>query len=217
MVELSDVEIRVLGCLMEKQVTTPDLYPLTVNALIAACNQSTNRNPVVRYVESDVVDALTLLRNVKLTRIVYSPSNRAPKHRHVADEVLMLDPAEQAVLCVLMLRGAQTVGELKTRTERQHDFENLAEIEAVLDALASREEPLVRRLERQPGQKDARYVHLLGGETLLAAMVADAATPGAGRADRADRIAELETRIEALERQVAALTADIERLRPLLD
>jgi uncharacterized protein YceH (UPF0502 family) len=159
--DLDPHEVRVLGCLIEKEATTPDVYPLTLNSLRHACNQSTSRDPVVAYTEPEIEQALTSLRGRGLTRTVHSTSNRATKFRHVLPEVLALDAAETAVLSVLMLRGAQTVGELKGRTERQHRFDSIDEVGAVLTALAGRDDPLVRRLERQPGQKDARWVHLL--------------------------------------------------------
>jgi uncharacterized protein YceH (UPF0502 family) len=216
MLELDPVEVRVLGCLLEKQVTTPDVYPLTVNALLAACNQTTNRSPVVRYGEAEVTAALTSLREQGLTRIVYSPSNRAPKHRHVVDEVLRLDDADRAVLCVLLLRGPQTVGEVKGRTERLHPFADLAEVEAALDALASRDEPLALRLPRLPGQKDARWVHLVGGPVDVTAFETTPAEP-APVIPRSDRLAELETRVGSLEQEVAGLRDVVEHLRALLD
>lgn len=150
-----------LGCLIEKEATVPDSYPLTVNSLRTACNQSTSRDPVMSMTDHDVERALAALRERGLTRTVHSTSNRATKFRHVVPDVLDLDEAATAVLAVLMLRGPQTVGELKTRTERQHPFESTDEVAATLVALAGRDEPLVRQLERRPGQKDARWVHLL--------------------------------------------------------
>ena len=159
--DLSPEEVRVLGCLVEKEATTPDNYPLTLNALRNACNQSTSRDPVVFYDDRTVEAALASLRRRGLTRTVHSTSNRAMKFRHVLPDVLALDAAETAVLCVLMLRGPQTVGELKGRSERQHAFASIDETAAVLDALAGRAHPLVRRLPRSPGQKDARWIHLL--------------------------------------------------------
>jgi uncharacterized protein YceH (UPF0502 family) len=200
---LTPTEVRVLGCLMEKAVTTPDSYPLTVNALIAACNQTTNRFPVVRFGEHEVTTALTSLRERSLTRIVYSPSNRAPKHRHVVDEAWRLSPDEFAVLCVLFLRGPQTEGELKGRTERMHPFADLTEVETTLDRLAARDDPLAVRLPRQPGQKDARYAHLVAGEPDVTMEAAAISTSG-GRS--------LAERVAALEADVAALRATIEEL-----
>ena len=159
--DLTPEEIRVLGCLIEKEATTPDNYPLTLNALRNACNQSTSRDPVVSYDDRTVERALTTLRGRGLTRTVHSTSNRAAKYRHVVPDVLDLDPAETAVLSVLMLRGPQTVGELKGRAERQHSFDSLDDVAAVLDRLAARDHPLVRQLPRQPGQKDTRWVQLI--------------------------------------------------------
>jgi uncharacterized protein len=159
--DLDPYEVRVLGCLIEKEATTPDVYPLTLNGLRSACNQSTSRDPVVAFTDLEIEQALTSLRLRGLTRTVHSTSNRATKFRHVLPEVLGLDAAETAVVSVLMLRGAQTVGELKGRTERQHRFETIEEVVGVLATLAGRDDPLVLRLERQPGQKDARWVHLL--------------------------------------------------------
>jgi uncharacterized protein YceH (UPF0502 family) len=212
---LTPEEVRVLGCLMEKETTTPDGYPLTVNALLTACNQTTNRFPVVRYDEHAVTSALASLREAGLTRIVYSTSNRAPKHRHVAREVLGLDLAEQAVLCVLALRGPQTVGELKGRTERQHAFADLGEVDATLERLAARPEPLVVRLARRPGQKDARWMHLLGGP--VDDDMADETSAPAPTTPRTDRVAELTGRVDALEARVSELTAVVDQLRTLLD
>lgn len=159
--DLTDGEARVLGCLIEKEATTPDAYPLTANSLRNACNQSTSRDPVMSMTDHDVEQALTSLRARGWTRTVHSTSNRAMKFRHVVPEVLGLEPGETAVLAVLMLRGEQTVGELKTRTERQHAFGSTDEVAGVLSAMAARDEPLVMQLERRPGQKDARWVHLL--------------------------------------------------------
>ena len=214
--DLSAVEVRVLGCLMEKEVTTPDNYPLTVNGLLSACNQSSNRSPITAYGEGEVTRALTSLRERGLTRIVYSPSNRAPKHRHVADDLLHLSPGEQAVLCVLAVRGPQTLGEVKGRTERLFAFDDLAAAEAALDALASRDDPLAVKLPRQPGQKDLRYAHLLAGPVDAEALAAEAAAAPAG-ASRSDRIGPLEERVQALEATVAELARVVELLRPLVD
>lgn len=160
--DLTADEIRVLGCLIEKESTTPDNYPLTLNGLRTACNQATSRDPVVSFADLDVERALTSLRERGLTRTVHSSSNRAAKYRHVVPETLQLEPAELALISVLMLRGPQTIGELKSRTERQHHFESTDQVAAGLEHLASREMPLVLHLERRPGQKDARWVHLLG-------------------------------------------------------
>ena len=210
--DLSAVELRVAGALMEKQVTTPDLYPLTVNSLRSACNQTTNRYPVMELTETEVNAALLSLRERKLTRIVYSTSNRAAKHRHTLGEALRLEPDEQAILTVLTLRGAQTVGEIKTRTERMHPFVDLRAVETTLDALAARAEPLVIRLSRRPGQKEERYMHLLSGPIDEAAYD-DEPQP----TPRLDRTAELQGRVDTLEARVAELAAVVDQLRTLLD
>jgi len=169
-------EVRVLACLIEKESTTPDNYPLTLNALRNACNQSTSRDPVVSFGDHDVEQALVSLRERGLTRTVHSTSNRAAKYRHVLPEALQLESGELALVSVLMLRGPQTIGELKSRSERQHHFESTDQVTAVLEQLASRQTPLALHLERQPGQKDARWVHLLG----------DLATPGDGATEPPD-------------------------------
>ena len=154
------VELRVLGCLIEKQRTTPDVYPLSLNALRLACNQSTNREPVVDYDEPAIRDALQRLSSKGWVRLASGPTSRAVKYRHLFDEALGLSDSEISLLTVLMLRGAQTVGELKSRSERLHRFGSLAEVDESLHALAGRE--LVVRLERRPGQKEERWEHRLG-------------------------------------------------------
>ena len=148
-----------LGCLLEKQRTTPDAYPLSLNALRLACNQSTNRDPVLDYDESIIRDALHRLQRRGFTRLASGAGSRAPKYRHLLAEALPMDSAEQAVMCVLMLRGPQTPGELKQRTERMHAFGDLSAVHDTLEQLISRE--LVARLERRPGHKEERYVQLL--------------------------------------------------------
>jgi uncharacterized protein YceH (UPF0502 family) len=180
---LTPEELRIVACLVEKQLTTPDGYPLTENAVVAACNQLSNRNPVVAYDNSMVRVTLTALRQRGLARVVHTPGARVPKHRHIVDEALGLGQGEVSLLAVLALRGPQTVGELRTRTERMHDFASLSEVEEVLEALAAREEPLVVRLERQPGQKEARYAQLLSGPVDSA--YTTPAAPGSGAAPAA--------------------------------
>ena len=159
--EVDAVEIRVLGCLIEKQRTTPDQYPLSLNSLRLACNQTTNRDPVVEYDERMIKAALERMSNRGWTRFASGASSRALKYRHLLNEALNLSDAELTVLGVLMLRGPQTPGELKQRTERMHRFGSPAEVVETLDRLAERE--LVRRVDRRPGQKEERYVQLLGG------------------------------------------------------
>jgi uncharacterized protein YceH (UPF0502 family) len=159
--EADAVEIRVLGCLIEKQRTTPDAYPLSLNALRLACNQSTNRDPVVDYDEREIKSALDRMSHRGWTRFASGASSRALKYRHLLDEALGLSDEELVLLAVLMLRGPQTLGELKQRSERMYRFEALAQVAEALDRLSARE--LVVRLERRPGQKEDRYRHLLGG------------------------------------------------------
>ena len=197
--DASPVELRVLGCLIEKQRTTPDAYPLSLNALRLACNQSTNRDPVVDYDEETIRAALQRLGGRGWTRLASGAGSRAVKYRHLFDEALGLDDADLALLAVLMLRGPQTLGELKSRTERLHRFESIASVEEALISLGERE--LVARLPRRPGQKEERFAHLLGGD-------ADEATGGAAPvplpvAD--DRLTRLERRVDAIEEELAEL------------
>ncbi len=171
--DLSDTEIRVLGCLLEKQRTTPDHYPLSLNSLRLACNQSTNRDPVVQYDENTIRDALHRLGRRGYIRL--AGAARAAKYRHLLSEALPMSDAEQALMCVLMLRGAQTPGELKQRTERIHGFAGLQEVNETLSALIERE--LVARLDRRPGQKEERYAQLLGEDAESSDGVPAAAGP----------------------------------------
>jgi uncharacterized protein YceH (UPF0502 family) len=189
------VEIRVLGCLIEKQRTTPDAYPLSLNSLRLACNQATNRDPVVAYEERQIKAALDRMANRDWTRFASSASSRALKYRHLLDEALQLSGPELSLLGVLMLRGAQTVGELKQRSERLHRFESIAEVAQTLDGLAQRE--LVERLERRPGQKEERWRQLLGEDSSEGALQPVAQEPQP-RGD--DQIAAIEERLERLER-----------------
>jgi uncharacterized protein len=192
--DLSAVELRVLGCLIEKQRTTPDTYPLSLNALRAACNQSTNRDPVVDYDEPTIRSALDELSRRGWTRLASGPGSRAVKFRHLLPEALSLSDAELSLLAVLMLRGPQTPGELKQRTERLYPFDSLAAVEGTLQELIGRE--LVSRLPRRPGQKEERYAQRLG---------ADAAEPEAEFAAPTgleERVARLEEAVRALERRL---------------
>ncbi|MGC2238651.1 MAG: YceH family protein [Pyrinomonadaceae bacterium] len=161
---LTETEARIVGALVEKQLTTPEYYPLTMNALVAACNQKTNREPVVSFTEETVTQALETLRDRNLVYVFYGSTSRVPKYKHMLPQVYELESSETAVLCVLMLRGAQTLGELRERTGRLYEFSGLGEVNETLDALMRRDEPLVVKLERQAGQKEARFAHLLSGE-----------------------------------------------------
>jgi uncharacterized protein len=197
------VEIRALGSLIEKQRTTPDAYPLSLNALRLACNQSTNRDPVVDYDEPTIREALNRLSRRGWARLASGPSSRAVKFRHLFDEALELSPEQTALLTVLMLRGPQTPGELKQRAQRLHSFAGLDEIHAVLDELIERE--LVRPLPRRPGQKEERYEHLLSGAE--PAGVAETAAP------ETDRVSELELAVRELRGEVDELRRELASLR----
>ena len=222
------VEIRVVGCLIEKQRTTPDAYPLSLNSLRLACNQATNRDPVVDYDEATVSEALRRLALRGWTRLTSGASSRARKYRQLMPEALGVDDGELALLGVLMLRGAQTPGELKQRSERLHGFPDLTAVQATLDALVGR--GYVARHERRPGQKELRYEQLLGGieevssasaplpvaggDSVDAGEAGDAATaaaPGAGPA-----LVPAEDRLTRLERELAELRAELGRLREAL-
>lgn len=206
-----------VGSLIEKALATPHAYPLTVNALRVACNQATNRDPVVAYDERAVEMALASLRTAGLIRIVYSSSNRAPKYRHVLDEALGLDDAGLALLAVLLLRGAQTVGELKARSERLHRFADLAEVEATLQRLAGAAAPAVRRLERRPGQKDLRWVHRLGSADPQAGSATDEGPVAAPAPDATGPAVVGQERLVVLEETVAGLVAEVGALRRRVD
>jgi uncharacterized protein YceH (UPF0502 family) len=213
---LTAPEQRVLGCLIEKRFTTPEQYPLTLNALRLACNQSTNRDPVVDYDEETVRDAAQRLSKYGLARLASGHTSRATKYRHLAEEALGLGREQLAVLSVLLLRGAQTPGELKVRTERVVDWESLAAVELVLSELIERD--YAQRLERRPGQKEERFTHLFGGPSAeAAAAVAPpmaAPMPGAARAESAGSTAgeALVARLNAIERKVEQLTELVDEL-----
>jgi uncharacterized protein YceH (UPF0502 family) len=199
----------VLGCLIEKEATTPDQYPLTLNSLTLACNQSTNRDPVVSYDQDTVLEALSGLREKQLARLLYPAHGRVTKYRHVMGETWALTAEELAVLAVLMLRGPQTINELKTRTDRYGvNFGDLGGVEGVLDRLANRPEALVVRIDRQIGQREDRYAHLLAGPPDLSALASVAPTA----IDRTSR----NERLDRLEEEVQQLRADFDALRERL-
>jgi hypothetical protein len=207
--ELELEELRVIGSLIEKELTTPQQYPLTLNALVLACNQTSNRTPVVTYEERMVEDTVLGLKDQGLTRIVHPSHGRsATRYRQVLHEALYLETDQLAVLGVMMLRGPQTLNELKTRTDRAADFEDLDAVQRTLDALANREEPLVVRIPRQTGQREDRYAHLLGGEVDVDAVAAAAPAPSP-RAPRADEVSDLREEVEALRRDLDALRREL--------
>ena len=210
---LTEVEARIVGALVEKQLTTPEYYPLTLNALIAACNQKSNREPVVSYDERTVESALENLRDRNLVYVFYGSTSRVPKYKHMLPGVYELEPSEVAVVCVLMLRGAQTIGEIRGRTERLYDFRDLNDVQETLDALMKRDEPLIARLERAPGQKEARFAHLLCGEEHLAIMAEAAARPAGGSHAGGERIEKLEQEVESLKTELAEFKETFEEFR----
>jgi len=206
---LNDIEARVLGSLVEKQLTTPEYYPLTLNSLSLACNQKNNRTPVTSYDETTVAQALETLREKNLAYVFYGSTSRVPKYKHVMTEVLHLSAPELALICVLLLRGPQTPGELATRAFRLHEFSGLEEVDSTLNALIAREpDPLVARLPRQPGQKEVRYAHLLSGEPKLEVFAPTEASASGGRRRTGDS-----ERIDGLEQQVVTLTMEVRKLQ----
>jgi uncharacterized protein YceH (UPF0502 family) len=209
-VELTPEQVRVLGCLVEKERTTPDQYPLSTNALVGACNQRSNRDPVVSYDDRLVDQAMLELRQQGLARTVRPTGTRGHKHRHVLHEAWSLGEEELAVLAVLMLRGPQTPGELRTRTERYADLD-LVVVEDVLARLAEREPPLAANLGRRPGQSQDRWTHLLSGAVAPSVALSAPATTTAGPTDSA-RASDLEARVADLEQTVAHLKDMLARL-----
>jgi len=209
MPELDAAEVRVLGALMEKEIATPEYYPLSLNALVNACNQKSNREPVVNYDEPAVDAALTSLRHKGLAVRISGHDMRVPKHGHRLSEVLNLGRREAAVLCVLMLRGPQTAGELRARTERLYEFDDLDAVEACLQRLVEwQPDPLAARLPRQAGFKEVRYAHLLGGEPQV-----QAAPPPATRQPGDDQLARLQATVESLAGEVAELKRQFAEFR----
>jgi len=191
---LNDVEVRVLGALIEKEITTPEYYPLSLNALMAACNQSSNRYPVVHYDEGEVGAAADSLREKGLVHLVDRGESRVSKYRHVLYEAMNMSRQAIAVMCVLMLRGPLTVGEIRTRSNRLYDFTSLEDVETTLNSLMSGELPLIVRLPRQTGQKEVRYAHLLSG-TVTYSQKDEEIEP------EPDRIGKLEREVEDLKKQ----------------
>ena len=209
-------EIRVLGSLVEKAVTTPDYYPLTLNSLTLACNQLTNRDPVVSFDETTVVRALDGLREKRLASVFTGAESRVAKYKHSLTDALLLTPGEVGLLCVLMLRGPQTLAELRTRTERFQPFESLIEVEEALQGLSARTpQPLVVKLPRLPGTKEPRYAHLLSGPVALAAPERTAPLEPATAVVRAenDRLAALAADVTLLRGELAELRQQLAEFR----
>lgn len=205
--ELDAVEARVLGCLLEKEMGTPEYYPLSLNALVNACNQKSNRDPHMRLTEGDVAAAFDRLRHRGLAMLITGGEHRVPKHAHRVGESLNLSNRELAVLCVLLLRGRQTPGELRTRTQNLHPFDDLEAVESALHKLAAREpDPLAVQLPRQPGSREQRWAHLLSGPVEADEVPVAEPAPREG----------LAARVEALEQEVAAMKAELAALKAQL-
>lgn len=199
---LNETEMRVLGCLIEKEMTTPDYYPMSLNSLVAACNQKSNREPVVEFTETEVLEAVDSLRDRGLARTVHGKGDRVLKYKNVATETLEMSDRQAALLAVLLLRGDQTLGELRSRTGRYVEFADLDEVAAELGAMAVAETPLTVRLERRPGEKEARYRQLLGDAPTVAEV-----TPVVEQGD--DRITELEAELDELRERVARMEREL--------
>jgi uncharacterized protein YceH (UPF0502 family) len=215
---LTQVEARVIGSLMEKQMTTPEYYPISLNALTNACNQLSNRDPVVSYEETVVSRALENLREKKLVWMVTSAGARVPKYEHRLTERFSFDQNEAAIVCVLLLRGPQTPGEIRSRTGRMCEFRAIDQVEATLQKLIEREPPLVTRLERRPGTKESRYAHLLSGEVDVSQVDAGSRVAAAGSgAHDTERLARLEQEVESLERELAAFREEFLSFKSLLE
>ena len=213
-IRITAAEARVLGALLEKEVTTPDYYPLSLNALGNACNQRSNREPVMSLDEDDLRQALNGLERKQLAGRARSSDGRVTKYEHLMGEAFNLSRAETALLCVLLLRGPQTPGELRGRTERMHRFEEISDVIAGMQKLIDREPPLAALLPRQPGTKESRYAHLLCGPVESIAMAPESGSrePEAENTPHAERITQLEAAVEELRREIAGLAEKFDRL-----
>ena len=209
---LNGVEARVLGALVEKDITTPDYYPLSLNALVNACNQKNNRDPVMNLDENTVRDALRGLQDLGLAGPAGGADSRVTKYEHRLQEAFNFSRGETAVLCVLLLRGPQTPGELRGRTERMHRFEDLEAVQASLQHLMQREAPLATVLPRQPGTKESRYAHLLSGEINVSELPVRGAAPASGLGDN-ERVTRLEEEIANLQREMSDLKQQLSEFR----
>ena len=211
MIELDAVEARVLGCLIEKEITTPEYYTMTLNALINACNQKSNREPVVTFEEDDVSEGIDRLRQKQLVSSLTGGGNRVPKYGHRLQEKLNLGRREVALLCELLVRGPQTLGELKERAGRMHRFTDVDEVERCLQGLSQRaEQPFVRALPKLPGTKEPRWAHLLSGEPQIADFTE---APDRIRSIAGDRITELEGEVTSLRQRVVELEQQFARFK----
>jgi len=212
-IRLTETETRVLGSLIEKEITTPDYYPLSLNALVSACNQKNNREPIMNLDEDSVRDALSGLQGERLAGPASGADSRVTKYEHRIQEVFNFTRAETAIVCVLLLRGPQTPGELRGRTERIFRFEHLDDVQATLQRLIDRNPPLVKMLPRQPGTKESRYGHLLSGEIEVAAPeMTQTREP-----QRDDRVTRLEAELAELRRELDELRTQFRALRTQLE
>lgn len=202
---LNEMEARVLGALLEKEITTPDNYPLSLNSLVNACNQKSNRDPVMNLDEESVRDALRTLQDNSLARSVSAADSRVTKYEHRLQEAFNFDRREAAIFCELLLRGPQTPGELRTRAERMHPFDDLSEAQSALQRLMNREPPLVKVLARQPGTKESRYIHLLSGDAKAVSATAGREVPAAVEREKMDEFSRLSSEIAELRRDMADL------------
>jgi len=212
-IQLNQLEVRVLGSLMEKEITTPDYYPLSLNALLNACNQKSNRDPVTDADESAVREALYSLGEKGLAGPVSSAESRVAKYEHRMQEVFNFTRRESAIICVLLLRGPQTPGELRGRAERAFRFDDLADVQSTLQRLVQRDPPLAKMLARQPGTKEARYVHLLAGDAEAWETPQPSATAGSGMLAGSEQISMLEEAVARLEQEVSALKKEFADFR----
>jgi uncharacterized protein YceH (UPF0502 family) len=211
-IRLTETEVRVLGSLIEKDITTPEYYPLSLNALVNACNQKSNRDPVMQLDEDAVRDALDGLQQNRMAGPARGADSRVTKYEQRLQEVFNFTRAETAVLCVLLLRGPQTPGELRGRSERLHRFETLDDVQSALQKLMQRDPPLAKVLPRQPGTKESRYAHLLAGDVVEADVPVATGAAARNPAD-ADRIAQLEEEVAELRREVSEVKDQMERFR----
>lgn len=210
---LTDTEVRILGCLIEKETTIPDYYPLTLNALTNACNQKSNRNPVMSFEETTVVRGLEELQKKELAEKIYKADSRVPKYQHLFMKKYALSRKEVAILCVLMLRGPQTVGEIRGRAERMYRFQSIQDVDGTLNSLIEKQPPLVLKLPRQIGRKEGRYMHLLSGKPDIqdSEHPVEAATLQVHAEN--ERIAKLEDEVAALHRDLDALKRAFDDLK----
>ena len=213
---LSDIEARVLGALVEKGVTTPDYYPLSLNALVNACNQKSNRDPVMNLDEESVRQAIRGLEKHALAGPADSFDGRVTKYEHRLQEAYNFDRRETGVLCVLLLRGPQTPGELRSRSERMHSFDDLSEVESTLQRLMKRDPPLVKILPRQPGTKEVRYAHLFSGDVEVAQSNVSEETP-AKDGGTPERVASLEQKVSQLQNEIADLKKEFSAFQKQFD